>query len=275
MAAPIIDACLKVLETASATQKVAAAHHAVSLLQSPHTLEPLTPAPILPARPARPEKPPLVAPPEVPKRRLGSIEGRAALLHAIAHIEFNAIDMAFDMAARFAATVAERGLDADLFVRQWVGVGGEEALHFSMVTQRMQALGVNYGDLPAHDGLWQAAQDTADSLIARLAIAPMVLEARGLDVTPAMITRLNHNNDPQSAAILQQIYEDEIGHVATGVRWFRKLCVQDRRDPATTFQHLVNTRFHGQPKEPFNHQARQRAGIDIAFYRTWMADFTS
>ena len=227
---------------------------------------PLGEAAALPERPARPVRPLLVAPGGVPRRRLGSAEGRASLLHALAHIEFNAIDLAFDMAARFAGAIEAEGLDAAAFAADWIEVGGEEARHFGMVAARLQGLGCAYGDLPAHDGLWEAATETSGDVLARLAIAPLVLEARGLDVTPDMADRLRAAGDPESAAILDVIYRDEVGHVACGKRWFDAVCAARGLDPAGAFHALRKTYFAGRLKPPFNHEARSRAGLPRGFY---------
>ena len=219
-----------------------------------------------PERPARPEKPLLRPPAEVPRRRLGTEAGRVALLHAVAHIEFNAIDLAFDMAARFSAEIAADGLDADEFLHDWFSVGADEARHFRMIEGRLEALGATYGDLPAHDGLWSAATRTADSVLARLAIAPMVLEARGLDVTPGMIERLKAAGDDESASLLGAIYEEEIGHVRAGAKWFERTCAARGLAPAETFAELVAARFDGVLKPPFNEPARTAAGLPAAYY---------
>ena len=219
-----------------------------------------------PDRPARPVRPRLASPSAVPKRRLNSQKGRFALLHAIAHIEFNAIDLAFDMAVRFSPAIAAGGLDEATFIDDWFSVGADEARHFLLVRERLVALGGDYGDLPAHDGLWDAAAATADDPLARLAIAPMVLEARGLDVTPSMIVKLKAVGDDASAAILQIIYEEEIGHVATGARWFERLCAARGLNVKDSFRMLVATRFKGALKPPFNEAARQAAGIAPELY---------
>ncbi|MFN0023614.1 MAG: ferritin-like domain-containing protein [Parvularculaceae bacterium] len=221
------------------------------------------------ARPARPTAPALVAPRDVPRRRLGTAAGRTGLLHALAHIELNAVDLAFDMALRFAGEIDRAGLDSGAFVADWVGVGHEEASHFLMLNARLQALGSHYGALPAHDGLWEAAEATGDSALARLAIAPMVLEARGLDVTPGMAARLRAAGDKESAAILDRIFADEIGHVAIGVRWFTRLCAARGLEPGAAFEGLVADRFRGGLKPPFNEAARNEAGLAPAFYARW------
>lgn len=213
-------------------------------------------------RPGRPERPLLLAPREMPKRRSGRTpEGRVALLHALAHIELNAIDLAYDILARFAGPDLPRG-----FYDDWVRVADEEAKHFLMLSGRLAEFGAAYGDLPAHDGLWQAAETTAHDLLARLAVVPLVLEARGLDVTPAMIERLDGFGDRESADVLRVIYRDEIGHVAIGKRWFDWLCADRELEPRKTWRDLVRRHFKGAIKPPFNDDARAAAGFDIADY---------
>ena len=219
-----------------------------------------------PLDPARPEAPALVHPARLPKRGLGSPSGRAALLHAIAHIELNAIDLSADMAARFAD--APEVADArDAFVADWAKVCDDEARHFAMLQARLRALGHAYGDFPAHDGLWQAARDTAHDIAARLAIAPLVLEARGLDVTPGMIRKLDGVGDTESADILRVIYAEEVAHVETGIRWFRHVARTRNRHPQTYFRALVRKHFRGRVKPPFNIDARNRATFTEDFYR--------
>ncbi|MEL7492171.1 MAG: ferritin-like domain-containing protein [Pseudomonadota bacterium] len=268
MADAALAAARAVLTTAEPAQKAAAAEAARAAWPSEDDFSDggAFDKTSLPDRPARPARPPLADPAHMPRRRLSSQSGRVALLHAVAHIEFNAIDLAFDMAARFAADISAMGLDAAAFVSDWYSVGGDEARHFGLVRARLNALGADYGDLPAHDGLWEAAQSTADDVLARLAIAPMVLEARGLDVTPAMIEKLRAAGDEESAAVLQVIYEDEIGHVAAGRRWFQRVCAARGLDPQPTFQALVRDRFAGDLKPPFNKPARTQAGLPEAYY---------
>lgn len=215
-----------------------------------------------PPRPARPVRPVLLAPRRMPKRRnFGSPSGRIALLHALAHIELNAIDLAWDIVARFAGEGLPRG-----FFTDWVGVAVEEARHFELLAARLGDFGACYGDLPAHDGLWEAAAATADDLLARLAVVPLVLEARGLDVTPQMAARLERAGDLQSAAILQTIYEQEIGHVAVGRRWFEQLCHARHLAPEPVFRDRVRRCFKGELKPPFNHGARAAAGLPASYY---------
>jgi uncharacterized ferritin-like protein (DUF455 family) len=198
----------------------------------------------------------------MPKRRaFGSQAGRIALLHALAHIELNAIDLGWDIIARFA--------DADLartFFDDWVGVAAEEAAHFELLANRLGDFGARYGDLPAHDGLWDAASATADDLLARLAVVPLVLEARGLDVTPEMIARLERVGDMPSAEILRRIYRDEIGHVAVGLRWFLHLCRERGLVPEEVFRDRVRRCFKGDLKPPFNLEARSAAGFPPHYY---------
>lgn len=215
----------------------------------------------MPDQPAWPAAPELLAPNQMPKRGKGGSErGRIALLHALAHIEFVAIDLAVDMVGRFG------GEFPPAFVDDWIGVAADEAMHFALLDRRMRALGSHYGALPAHAGLWEAAQITTDDALARLAIVPMVLEARGLDVTPATIERFEAAGDMVSAAILSRIYVDEIRHVSAGTTWFGWLCDRRGFEPAVTWQSLVKSRFRGSLKPPFNDSARHDAGLTQEFY---------
>lgn len=216
-----------------------------------------------PERPGRPDKPDLVPPTQVTRRSLHSRRGRIALLHAIAHIELNAIDLALDIVARFAATRMPQS-----FFDGWMQVASEEAKHFNMVRQRLHSLDADYGDMPAHDGLWQAAHDTRNDLTARLAVVPLILEARGLDVTPSLRAKMREAGDEDSAAVLDVIYEDEKTHVAVGAKWFRFLCARQGKDPAETFRQLVRANFRGGLKPPFNDIARAAAGLTPTFYRS-------
>jgi len=212
--------------------------------------------------PARPARPALKAPREMPRRRSGRSEsGRQALFHALAHIELNALDLAWDLIARFTGEDLPRP-----FYDDWVAVADDEARHFTLLAARLAALGGAYGDLPAHDGLWQAASDTRHDLLARLAVVPLVLEARGLDVTPGMITRFESYGDQATATILKTIYEDEIGHVRAGARWFHEVCKTRGMPPEATYQKLVKQQFSGQLKPPFNTLARTMAGLPEAYY---------
>jgi len=222
---------------------------------------PLDPEP--PLRPGRPEKPALISPGKMKKRSLHTQSGRIALLHAICHIELNAVDLALDIVARYASEPVPHS-----FFDGWMQVAFEEAKHFRMVRARLRELGADYGDLPAHDGLWQAAHATRTDLTARLAVVPLILEARGLDVTPALQAKMRETGDLESAAILDVIYNDEKGHVAVGAKWFRFLCAREKRDPARTFQELVRANFRGSLKAPFNDIARAEAGLTPSFYRS-------
>ncbi len=220
-------------------------------------------APGAPAVPARPARPRLLAPRFMPKRRAGrSPRDRIALLHAIAHIELNAIDLAWDIVARFADAGWPRA-----FYDDWARIAGEEAKHFAALSRRLADLGAAYGDLPAHNGLWQAAEATAHDPLARLAVVPLVLEARGLDVTPAMIGHMEAAGDDATVSILRMILADEIGHVADGGRWFGWLCRKRELDPAVTYRALVRENFKGALKPPFNEKARRMAGLSPAFYQ--------
>jgi uncharacterized ferritin-like protein (DUF455 family) len=211
----------------------------------------------LPTGAGRPERPRLVAPRELPRRSLASPEGRAALIHAVAHIEFNAIDLAWDAVARF------RGLPVDYY-RDWVGVAVDEARHFSLLTARLGELGHAYGDFAAHDGLWDMAVRTAGSCLERMALVPRVLEARGLDVTPGMIGRLRSVRDDATADILEIILREEVAHVAAGSRWFAWCCADAGVDPAATFEALIARHLRGALRGPFNIEARLRAGFSEA-----------
>jgi uncharacterized ferritin-like protein (DUF455 family) len=219
--------------------------------------------PPLPERPGRPDKPELVPPKAVEKRSLHTVKGRIATLHSIAHIELNAVDLALDIVARFATEPVPNS-----FFDGWMQVAFEEAKHFRMVRARLNELGADYGDMPAHDGLWQAAHSTRNDLTARLAVVPLILEARGLDVTPSLQAKMRETGDMETAAILDVIYNDEKGHVAVGAKWFRFLCAREKRDPAATFKQLVRANFRGSLKAPFNDVARAEAGLTPSFYRS-------
>jgi uncharacterized ferritin-like protein (DUF455 family) len=218
-----------------------------------------------PARPARPDRPQLLPPRDMPRRRAGGAEAsRVALLHAVAHIELNAVDLAWDLIARFEAP--EGGSHDTGFYDDWVRVADEEATHHCLLAGRLAEYGAAYGDLPAHDGLWQAAEATAHDLLARLAVVPMVLEARGLDVTPPMIDSLCRAGDHASADVLRIVYRDEIGHVEIGRRWFEQVCRQRGRTPITEWHDLVRRHYRALLKRPFNDAARLAAGFEAAFY---------
>lgn len=214
-----------------------------------------------PETPARPASPALLDPKEMPKRRRGGEAGRTALLHAIAHIELNAIDLHLDMAARFTGHELPLG-----FYDDWLSAADDEARHFTLLADRLEAMGSHYGALPAHAGMWRAAAETMDDLAARLAIVPMVLEARGLDVTPGMIEAFEKAGDAASVAALKVIYAEEVAHVAYGSKWFNFLCGRRNEDPKPAFHALVRKHFPGGPKPPFNEEKRAEAGLPPDFY---------
>jgi len=253
------DAAIAVLKTENAREKADQARIVAAAWKAGEISFQFDVTP--PDRPARPAHPQLLDPSDMPKRGRGASDGnKRALLHAIAHIELNAIDLAFDIVARFG------GVMPRAFTDDWISVGEDEARHFTLLTSRMKAMECLYGDLPAHDGLWQSAMDTMNSLPARLAIVPMVLEARGLDVTPKMIEQFKRNGDTASAKILQTIYDEEIKHVAAGSRWFKYLAQQGELDANEWFKELVQSYFKGSLKPPFNRDARNKAGMPVSFY---------
>ena len=205
----------------------------------------------------RPGRPKMVHPSELPRRGLGSVEGRQALIHAVAHIEFNAINLGLDAALRFPGM-------PEAYYRDWLSVAADEARHFSMLSERLGQLGLAYGDLPAHNGLWDMAEKTAHDALIRMALVPRVLEARGLDVTPGMIEKLSAAGDEETVALLEIILAEEEEHVAIGSRWFRYLCQQRGVEPESTFRDLLEAYFSGQLRGPFNLPARRRAGFSPA-----------
>jgi uncharacterized ferritin-like protein (DUF455 family) len=214
-----------------------------------------------PDHPARPEKPELLPPRDVPRRRPGSPAGRAALLHAVAHIELNAVDLHWDIIARFGHIPMPPG-----FYDDWVKAAAEESRHFNLICDCLEFMGSHYGALPAHAGMWRAATDTEDDLFGRLAVVPMVLEARGLDVTPGMIEIFRKAGEDGAVRALEVIYAEEVGHVAYGSKWFNWLCGRDGLDPRDVFHNLVRRYFHGALKPPFNEEKRAEAGLPPDFY---------
>ncbi len=211
--------------------------------------------------PGRPEHPELIHPTKMPRRKkAGSLRARIAMLHALAHIEFVAIDLALDMVGRFG------NLFPAEFVDDWMSVAADEAMHFALIDRRLKQLGSYYGALPAHDGLWEAAFDTRFDVAARLAVVPMVLEARGLDVTPAMVERFSAQDDVATAKILTRIYTDEIRHVGAGTKWFESCALAMKESPENYWKTLVKKYFRGALKPPFNDSARQSAGLTRDYY---------
>ena len=207
--------------------------------------------------PGRPAMPKLVEPRQLSRRSIGSPAGRIALLHSLAHIEFNAINLALDAVYRFRSMPAA-------YVTDWLKVGADEGVHYQLLANRLATLGSHYGDLPAHDGLWEMARRTDHDVLVRMALVPRILEARGLDVAPPMIDKLKQQNDADSAAILQRIYTDEITHVAVGNRWFAYLCKQRSLDGVVVFKDLLRGRASAYLRSPYNETARLQAGFTQA-----------
>ena len=208
----------------------------------------------LPGLPGRPSRPRLVDPAALPRRSPFTVAGRAALLHAVAHIECNAIDLALDAVWRFAGLPPE-------YYRDWLRVAAEEAHHFTLLADHLRSLGHAYGDFDAHDGLWAMAERTRDDVLARMALVPRTLEARGLDATPPMQQRLRRAGDVRAVEILDVILRDEVGHVAIGNRWFRHLCAQAGLDPLTHYAALAARHRAPRLRGPFNLEARRAAGF--------------
>lgn len=243
-------------EVASALAEADPAEKCLGVDRIEQRLHEVRPGPpgLAPPAAGRPDRPLLVRPADLPRRGLGSVEGRIALLHAVAHIEFNAINLALDAALRFPEM-------PEPFHDDWLSVAIDEARHFRMLRRRLNALGADYGDFPAHNGLWDMAEKTADDVLVRMALVPRVLEARGLDVTPGMIERLGHAGDEASVACLEVILAEEVRHVAIGSRWYRALCAERGLEPESTFRRLLAEHFSGSLRGPFNVAARLRAGF--------------
>jgi uncharacterized ferritin-like protein (DUF455 family) len=215
----------------------------------------------MPDEPGRPERPELLPPSQMPKRGKGGSErGRIALWHALAHIEFVAIDLALDMAGRFGETMGRQ------FVADFLKVAADEAMHFALIERHLNCLGSHYGALPAHSGLWDAARATAHDVAARLAVVPMVLEARALDVTPATLERVRAGGDERGAKILSRILDDEIAHVRFGSKHFIAVSEARGESPEERWKTLVKRHFRGAVKPPFNDSARLSAGLPRSFY---------
>jgi uncharacterized ferritin-like protein (DUF455 family) len=215
----------------------------------------------MPDAPAWPERPALLPPGQMPKRRKGGSEsGRIALWHSLAHIEFVAIDLALDLAGRFGEAMGPE------FVGDFLSVAADEAMHFALLARKLESLGSQYGALPAHTGLWEAAHATRDDVAARLAVVPMLLEARGLDVTPATLERVRAAGDQNGAKILARILDDEVRHVGLGTKHFLRCAEMAQVAPEPFWQSLVKRHFHGAIKPPFNDSARLAAGLSRGFY---------
>ncbi len=215
----------------------------------------------MPDRPQWPAQLELLPPSQMSKRgRGGSEKNRIALWHSLAHIEFVAIDLALDMVGRFGARMDKA------FIGDFLHVAADEAMHFALIERKLHRMGVAYGDLPAHSGLWDAAYETRGDVLARLAVVPMVLEARGLDVTPAMLDRARAQGDEQGARILERILDDEIRHVRAGSTHFSKICDRRGENAENCWKMLVKRHFRGIIKPPFNDSARLAAGLPRELY---------
>ncbi len=254
------DGAIMVLKADDVKQKVSLSHQISELWFNGELKQNYPNSP--PTRPGRPQKPELIAPQNMPRRRNAKARAaRIAMLHAIGHIELNAIDLAWDIIARFGDLMPKK------FNDDWVKVADDEARHFDLINGRLLEYDSFYGALPAHDGLWQSAEYTAHDLLARLAIVPLVLEARGLDVTPKIIENFKASGDQKSVEALNIIYQEEISHVGAGFYWFNYLCDQKNLPAEATYQALVTKYFTGSLKPPFNIEARNKAGFMESFYQ--------
>jgi len=215
---------------------------------------PVPPEPI--GTPGRPDKPDLVPSRQLPRRRMGSAVGCASMIHSFVHIEFNAINLAWDAVYRF------RGMPLEYYT-DWARVAAEEAIHFDLLRKHLISLGYEYGDFVAHDGLWSVAKDTAHDVLIRMAVVPRVLEARGLDVTPSIIERFRDNGDEKAAQVLEIILQDEIGHVEIGTRWYAYTCKQRGLDREATFERMINDYVKERIKGPLHIEARKKAGFNV------------
>jgi uncharacterized ferritin-like protein (DUF455 family) len=251
------SAALAALAIADPADKAAAVQALAAARPAADPERRLTATSMLPGRPPRPR---LVRPGSLPRRPAGTTEGRAALLHSIAHIEFNAINLALDAVWRFA------GLPP-AYYDDWLRVAAEEAIHFGLLVARLRAHGVAYGDFDAHNGLWEMAEKTAGDVLARMALVPRTLEARGLDASPAVRAKFDAAGDTASVAVIDIILTDEIGHVATGNRWFRHVCAQRGVDPHRVYAELASRHSAPRLRGPFNIAARRAAGFDEAELR--------
>ena len=252
----LFDAARACLDAASPEDKPARTFEAAQAFARGELAIPENaPAPEPIRMPGRPTRPRLVHPRDLPRRGFGSDEGRAAFIHAVAHIEFNAIDLAWDAVYRF------RGMP-EAYYADWVSVANDEARHFAMLRTRLREFGRDYGDFDAHNGLWEMAEKTAHDGLARMALVPRVLEARGLDVTPGMIAKLRALGDDATARILETILREEVAHVAAGSRWYRWHCAGAGIEPRARFRELLREYATGVLHKPFNTQARLAAGFD-------------
>ena len=254
--ASLFDAARACLEAASPEAKLERTYEAAQAFARGELAVPenaTAPEPI--RMPGRPPRPKLVHPRELPRRGFGTDEGRAAFIHAVAHIEFNAIDLAWDAVYRF------RGMPRDYYA-DWVSVANDEARHFAMLRARLREFGRDYGNFDAHNGLWEMAEKTAHDGLARMALVPRVLEARGLDVTPGMIVKLRALGDDATVAILETILREEDAHVASGSRWYRWHCERAGVEPRARFRELLREYAGGVLHGPFNTEARIAAGFD-------------
>ena len=206
--------------------------------------------------PGRPERPELVPPLTVPKRAMHTVEGRHSLLHSLAHIEFNAMNLALDAIWRFADMPAQYYVD-------WLKVAKEEAYHFSLIEEHLQLLGLAYGDFPAHNSLWEMVERTSDAVIARMALVPRTMEARGLDAVPAIRDRFKQIKDDRVVKILEIILRDEVGHVSIGNQWFNFLCTKENLSPIKAYQDLAKQYRAPALRGPFNLEARKLAGFTV------------
>jgi len=247
------------LQTSDVNQKLALTRQAAasaSLLTKQRILDGLG-EPTNVFEPGRPEHPKLVQAGKLPKRAMGSMEGRKIMMHAIAHIEFNAINLALDAVQRFD--------DMPLnYYQDWMQVAEEEAYHFELIRAHLRHLGGDYGDYPAHNGLWEMAETTAHDVLDRMALVPRVLEARGLDVTPGIQKKMRHVGDAHAATLLDIIFKDEVGHVQLGSKWFRYVCKERRLKPTETFFALVEKHFPRGIDAGMNLDARKDAGFSDA-----------
>jgi uncharacterized ferritin-like protein (DUF455 family) len=256
MSASLFNAARECLDASRPEDKLASTAEAAAAFEDGVLSLPEDAPPPEPIRmPGRPAKPALVHPRELPRRGFGTPEGRAAFIHAVAHIEFNAVDLAWDAVYRF------RGMPREYYA-DWVDVARDEARHFSLLRARLQDLGHDYGDFDAHNGLWEMAEKTAGDGLARMALVPRVLEARGLDVTPGMITKLRALGDDATADILEIILREEVAHVAAGSRWFRWFCDRTGVEPRAKFRELLAEYARPVLYGPFNVEARAAAGFD-------------